>query len=315
MVFDEMSSPAVTRPVEAIYVATHKFDIRLTRICVASIRYWYPEIPIYLIKDNIAGEFSTTEIERTWDVGIFPTDVEKFGWGFSKLEPPLNPTGIRALVIDADIVFVGKVLDMLSTHEDDIVVHREDQPSQPSGRFNELYFSLELLREYDPGFQFPRFSFNSGQFVITTGVLTREDFNGLIDWGNPRSVVRPEIFNKSDQGVLNYVVMKKHAAGDLSVARVPFMVWDPEEMRKFDISRIDRDSPYPQLIHWAGLRLPRMLKMPRADILSKFEAHYYSRIPLGRLRRHVRILAQRSANVKSRIVAKITRKHPYLYLT
>lgn len=309
------SSDGSTLPVEAIYIATHKHDMRLTRICVASIRYWYPGIPIFLIKDRIGGDFSTEEIEREWNVGVFQTDVDKFGWGFAKLEPIFKEGGERALIIDADIAFVGKVLDVLSRQSESMLVHHEDQPPEPSGRFKELYFSLDLLRKYDPAFHFPQFSFNSGQFVVKTGILSRSDFDGLIKWDAPRSVARPEIFNKSDQGVLNYVAMKKQAEGEISIARLPFMVWNPDEMRGFEISRINQESPYPQLIHWAGLRRPSMMDMPRADILAMFEDLYYSRIRWGPLRRRARLVAERAANLKSKAIARVTRQYPRLYLT
>lgn len=303
------------RPVEAVYLLAHKYYMRQTQICVASIRYWYPEIPIYLIKDKIGGDFSTAEIERAWNVRVYPTETEKFGWGFAHLEPLLKPGGERALVIDVDIVFAGPVLDLLADFSEDMILQREDQPAQPSEKFTGLYFSLEKLREYDPDFHFPQFSFNAGQFVVTTGVFSREDFEDLINWESPRSVKRPDIFTKGDQGVFNYVVMKKFAAGTLSVARIPFMVWNPDEMQKFVVSRMDHGSPYRELIHWAGLRREHMSDMPRADILFHFESFYYSRIRAGNARKRAMLATQRLANIKNKIVARLKGEHPYLYLT
>jgi len=303
------------RPVEAVYLLSHKYYMRQTRICVASIRYWYPEIPIYLIKDKIGGDFSTEEIERTWNVRVHPTEVDKFGWGFAHLEPLLKPGGERALVIDVDIVFTGPVLDLLSEYGEDMIVQREDQPPEPSEKFTGLYFSLDKIMEYDPDFRFPRFSFNAGQFVVTTGVFSREDFDGLINWDSPRSVTRPDIFTKGDQGVFNYVVMKKFSAGQLSVARIPFMVWNPDEMGRFDLARMSEDSPYRELIHWAGLRREHMSDMVRADILFHFESFYYSRIRGGQARKRAMLATQRVANIRNKIVARLRGTHPYLYLT
>lgn len=303
-----------TKKIGGVYLLTHKYYGRLTQICVASIRYWYPEIPIFLIKDKIAGDFCTKEIETHWNVSVFPTSVEMFGWGFAHLEPLLLPGRERILVIDVDIVFVGRVLDELEKYHEDLIVHREDQPEEPSGRFNDLYFSLEKLRQWDPSFRFPRFSFNAGQFVATTGVLRREDFDGLVDWGSPRRVLRPEIFNRGDQGVLNYAVMKRVAAGTMSIARIPFMVWNPEEMKRFELSRLTPDSPYSQLIHWAGLRKPNMRDMPRSDILDKFEQLYYSRIPNGPAKRAVRLAFHRVANWYRKAEGVVRRRQPNLYL-
>ena len=37
------------KPIDRIIIACCERDFWLTRICVASIRYWYPEIPIGLL--------------------------------------------------------------------------------------------------------------------------------------------------------------------------------------------------------------------------------------------------------------------------
>src|SRR5258708_6586585 len=97
--------------IDCIYLLAHKYYMRLTGLCVASIRYWYPEIPIYLIKDEVAGTFCTEEIKRVWNVGILHTEDRAFGWGFAHLEPLLLERKQRFLVMDVDIVFVGRVLD------------------------------------------------------------------------------------------------------------------------------------------------------------------------------------------------------------
>ena len=227
----------------------------------------------------------------------------------------MQPDRRRILIMDVDIVFVGPVLDLLEEYTEDFVVNREEQPAEPSGRFSELYFSLPKLREWNPTFVFPRYSFNAGQFVGTTGILKKEDFDGLIKWDIPRTVLKPEIFNRSDQGVLNYVVMSKHAVGALSLARVPFMTWNPEEMRRFELARLNQDSPYRQLIHWAGLRRPKMRDIPRADILLKFEQLYYSRVPGGAIKQQVRPRFQSAANVIQKVRGKLFGRQPRLYLT
>lgn len=47
-----------------IVVFCNKLDFFLTRICVTSIRYFYPSIRILLVKDEIHGRFSTSLFER-----------------------------------------------------------------------------------------------------------------------------------------------------------------------------------------------------------------------------------------------------------
>lgn len=300
--------------IECIYLLAHKFYMRLTRICVASIRYWYPDIPIFLIKDEGGGPFCTGELEREWNVGVMETRDKAFGWGFAHLEPLLMERKQRFLVMDVDIAFVGRVLDELERYREDFIIDHEDHPDHPDEKFEALYFRLDQLKRWDPEFKFPNFAFNAGQFVGTSGLFRKEDFDGLIAWSSPRSTLKPEIFNYGDQGVLNFVLMKKLAAKEITVARVPFMKWGEEEMNEFDLARINPESPYPFLIHWAGLRKPRMKDMLRSDILFKFEDFYYSRIAFAAPRRQMRLLGDRLLNAVNKTRAKLQNRITMTYL-
>jgi len=282
--------------IEKIYIATHKHDVRLARICVASIRYWYPDVPISLIKDYYNGEFSTEEIERVWKVSVFETPYRRFGWGMSKLEPVFSENGSRFLILDSDTVFTGRVLHRLEQHAAHFVVHLESQPAQ---RLKEIYFDLDKLKEFDPEFSFDGQVFNTGQYVATGGMLRREDF-AAVSWSTvPPSLKFPQIFKNGDQGVLNYVLLKKAARGDVSLAGVPFMRWPLDDINDIDLEKLSSDSPYADVIHWAGLTRRRLGTMIRADILQFFEDYYYSKVSLGKARccfRTAGLLAQSGTN-------------------
>ena len=45
--------------VKKVFISTYRYDFHFARVCIASIRYWYPDIPIYLIKDENSGTFDT----------------------------------------------------------------------------------------------------------------------------------------------------------------------------------------------------------------------------------------------------------------
>ncbi len=276
--------------ITGVFIATHKYDMRFTRICVASIRYWYPVIPIYLIKDRINGDFDTREIETIWNVKIFETQRKHFGWGFSKLEPLFIKGRKRYLILDSDIVFVGRVLDYLDGFEGDFTVQLERQPDPEVKR---LYFSVEEMRRWDPDFVYPHYTFNSGQIVATGGLIRREDFEELVNWNTlPVSRKHPEVFTMGgDQGVLNYLLLKKAAADQLTISRVPFMKYYEEELETIDLKLLTDASPYPFLIHWAGRKKRRLRKMLRSDILLHFETMYYAKVPLGSLKKRTRIVA------------------------
>ena len=269
--------------IDRIYVATHRFDVHLTRICVASIRYWYPTVPIYLIKDYLNGNFSTAEIERAWNVEVYSTRENRFGWGFSKLEPLFTEGGKRFLILDSDTVFAGKVLGSLESRSEDFLVHLEPQGD---ARAREIYFDRRELARFDPSFRRPAEMFNSGQFVATGGRVTREDFSP-VEWTSPRSLKYPRVF-RNEQGVLNYVLLKKRDSGEISLGSVRLMRWVGDDIGDIDLSRIRDNSPYEFIIHWAGMTGHSIGSMPRSDILRFFEDVYYSRVRFSGLKRGIR---------------------------
>jgi hypothetical protein len=294
--------------IDRVYIATHRADLRLTRICVASVRRWYPDIPIFLLKDEAHGAFSSREIEAMWNVQTWPTTPRRFGWGFIKLEPLFDAERHRYLMLDSDIVFLGRVIDALEQFDADFVVQEERQPpvSVP-----DLYFDAAKIRaSLDPALSDPAFTFNTGQYVGTSGLIAREEFGALVEWSEPRRVKHPEMFNPSDQGVLNYVVLEKLRAGAISVARTPFMKWGEREISPFEVAALDEDSPYPYVIHWAGLKKLRMRHMLRADILRHFEAAYYRRLAFGRFRQWARLVQEESERWYRRAGRLVARARP-----
>ena len=98
-----------------VVISVNKSDLWFCRICVSSIRYYYPNVDIFLIKDNLNGEFSTREIEFEWNVRLIEFEKNKFGWGVPKmfLFTDSRFYGKYLFVLDSDIVVLGKLLDYL----------------------------------------------------------------------------------------------------------------------------------------------------------------------------------------------------------
>jgi hypothetical protein len=173
----------------------------------------------------------------------------------------------------------------------------------------EQFFPLDRLRQLDAKFEFPGYGFNTGQIVATTGLITKQDFDGLLDW-KTRTVTHPEIFKKGEQGLVNYMILRKVQQGKLTIRREPLMVWpgEPVSAEHIQVKDFTPESQHKQLIHWAGLRWGKTLEeMPRSEILLHFEKLYYRRVPLGawlRLWRHARFRIQRTFTTPLKIVAK-----------
>jgi hypothetical protein len=266
--------------IEGVAISCYKFDVHLTRLCVASIRFWYPHIPMWLLKDRHYGDFDTREIEKNWNVQVYPGRAKTLGWGFGKLEVITESPARRLLLLDSDVVFAGRVIDRLESFDEDLIVDKEDFDGTA---VQVQFFSLDKLRQLDPKFTFPGYGFNTGQIVATTGRLNRQDFDGLLDW-QTLTVKHSEVFKKGEQGLFNYVALRKLQHGELTIHREPFMVWPGEAARAEHIHLEDLtpEGQQQQVIHWAGLGWSKSLeKMPRPEILLHFEEIYYSRIPLG----------------------------------
>jgi len=267
--------------ISRIYVSGYRDDFRFTCCCVASIRQFYPDIPVTLIKDRINGDYDTSQLERVYDVKLFETPVRRFGWGMAKLEPLFLPGRERCLILDSDTVFLGRVLDRLKKADADFVI--ENGNHTPEETVTNYFDPAHVCRVF-PEFHFPGYVFNSGQFVATTGIVERSDFEGLVDFSEPRQSLRRDLFFCGDQGLLNYVLFRKRQRGQLSIARESFMGWPPSvNPDSISVPELERDG-YPYLLHWAGPKSRILGAHSLGEVLVHFAKKYLRDAALQRQR-------------------------------
>lgn len=265
--------------ISIVYINTHRYDYESTCICVASVRYWYPDIPIFLIKDLGQGHFDTSLLEEKWGVRIFETSRKRFGWGYGKLEPLFLYQEQSFLMLDSDTVLTGRVIDKAESIDTDFLV---DDEIQPTNRFNEIYYNLYRINELDKNFIYPGYSFNSGQWFGTSALLCREDFSKFIEWSEPPIPKFPDIIFKGDQSVLNFILHSKEQSQSFKIVKKRIMIWPSDNNANFiDIKKIMKKVPdYPYIIHWAGMKFDNLDKYPRADILRFYLSFYYKNLPI-----------------------------------
>ena len=296
--------------IRSVIINTYRRDLPQARVCVASIRHWYPDIPIRLIKDMGAGDFDTAPLEELFGVGVLDTGRRSFGWGFGKLEPVFGEGGAAFLFMDADTVMTGPVLDRLASIEADFIVDEEVQPKE---KLTSLYYDTERIAEVDAGFTYPGYSFNTGQWAATPGLIKRSDFDALVDWKGGPSLRHPHIFKQADQGVFNYVLQKKEAEGAVRVVRTPLMIWPSNGAADHvDLQAIRQRRPTEdRIVHWAGMgRIPAD-QMPRKDIIAYFRGEYYRRAGIGRrLVDLVSVTADHFGELLTRVSRRLSRMLP-----
>jgi hypothetical protein len=301
--------------VECIYIAASARDARYTRICVASVRYFYPDVAIKVLAGGPLERGLAHELRHYWNVRMAELPSGDYGWGFVKLEPLFGPRGERFLVLDSDTVMAGPVLDLWAGDNASFLVDDETQTEADTRR---LYYDWRLVSQIDPKAQPPLFVFNSGQWFGTSGILMREDFAPWLEWTMPRRLRHPAMFMPGDQGVFNYILNQKAALAGLSVRCRKIMWWPQHGMDGVNAASITYRTALPLVIHWAGMKKPRLGDMSGADVLRLFEKRYYSRLPGGRTRRfyttvHYPFADWRhdlSQRIRLRIGGKVPRRRP-----
>jgi len=265
--------------VDYIYINVNKYDFHLARICLASLRYWYPEVPVRFIKDYSQGNFDTSHAGKVWNAEVLALHRKKLGWGFGKLETLFLPGSYSFLVLDADTVITGKVLDMVKDIKTSFIL---DDEIPEVKRFNEVYYNLDRINELAPEFKFPGYSFNSGQWFGTSGIINRTEFDPILTWSEPPEIKFPEILFNGDQGLLNYVIHRKVQDGQLQVTRKKMMIWPKDGNADIiDLEKIRlKTSEQPFIIHWAGMKSRTLSGLPRMDILRFYRDYYYTRMPI-----------------------------------
>jgi hypothetical protein len=297
-----------------ILICCPEMHYYFAKICVASIRYYYPEIPIYLLKDELSGNFDTNELEKNWNVKLVQYPEKSFGLSAAKMFFYTDPrfAGQEFLVLDSDIVMIGRLLDekWLSVLDWDIIASPEKTTLPDSDYFTNAYFNLDKIEKIFPGeFFFPGYTFNCGQLFYRGGTFLRKDFEQFFDFNNYPYWKRLDIFPLVDQSLFNFLFPKMDHQGKMRLKGEHYMIWseNKESQKMVTMETVSSGNEHPLLIHWAGaLRTPLINRMTRSDILIFFENYYYSKVPLGKIKQRGRrvVLELKSFILKCYLLAK-----------
>lgn len=258
-----------------VYVACHKGDYRLAKICIASIRHWHPELPIILLTDTYKGPFSTLDLEKHWQITVRKTK-QSFGSPFSKLEPLMDPPGQRFLLLDADTCLVNRLPDQFLYFDEDFIL-QPGHNADPS-RTMSLYFDMKSLNAFDPLYSYPGYSINTGQFFAKSGVITKTILDRYVNWNaRPVNSLDRNLFRMNEESILNYLWVAGIQRGTLNIRLADFWEWSE--------SMSDLNSTNKPIIHWAGATSPWLKRMSHYSLLDQYERAYYSKIPMGTLKR------------------------------
>ncbi|GAB3301757.1 hypothetical protein [Hymenobacter tenuis] len=301
-----------------VVVFCNKGDFFLAKICIASIRYYYPDIDIYIVKDYLRGDFSSQELEQAFNVKVLDLGKKHFGWSAAKLHFLISDLfpGSRPLLLDADIIFVGKLLEDLYSRSEgyDFVVDADYRNlKQDHAYIKETYFDFNKIIIEEPQYSYPGYVFNAGQMLVSTGKISEYD---LKKYFNPKEFpyyTNMELMPLVDQSILNVILPIKSDQGQIKLLPDSYMLWsDGEETHQLELKKVKEGSSYPYLIHYAGSkRHPHLKAMKRSDILIFFQNFYYSRVPNGNIINKIKAIEASLFYTKDEIIINSFKKFIY----
>lgn len=259
--------------IDKIYIATGPRDAHLTRICIGSIRYFYPDILIEILPGDRLQWGLKNELAKLDRIQISKNVSGDYGWGFVKIEPLLfGDNGERFLIMDADTVMVGPILDLITDSNWDFIV---DDEFISEDHMKHYYFDWDKLAGMGHRVISGLRSFNGGQWFGSSGKFERKDFEKWVIFDYPRSLQFPDCFFGGEQGVVSLVVLEKEFEKTINIKRVTMMRWPADNTDDIILDDVVSRVSKPLILHWAGLKENRIKRMFRSDILLFFENYYY----------------------------------------
>ena len=267
----------------AIVVFANRKDFFLTKICISSIRFYYPEVEILLVKDKINGDFYTAGLRNAFNVRLLKLGKKYYGWSAGKIHFLLqkNLPEKRYLCLDSDIIFIGRVLDKLRAEQGHFVLNAEMIQPPFSSEHLINYFDPEKVKTVYQDYEYPGFFFNAGQTIVTPGIINEVLLEKCFDPKIYPYYKNKDIFPTVDQSILNAVIPVLMKRKNLQVGKVIFMCWSVTFFAQSENNDVNRflDGNTPLMVHYCGdVRIHKLDEMKGNNLLKFFREYYYLKL-------------------------------------
>lgn len=235
-----------------IVIFANSKDYFFTKILVSSIRYYYPDIPIELVKDSLNGSFNSKTLEKKFNVKEIKLSKKYFGWSAAKLHFLIElEIDKQYLCLDSDIIFVGKVLEKFKNSKADFIVSPEY--FELTDNVKSVFVDPVKAKEYYPDYEFPGFFFNGGQTIVNPSKIKLSFFENIFNPEKYPYYINYEDFRYVDQSILNALLPSLHNSKTIKLQAIEFMQPSHsyfKETAKNDFLQLDSNENY--LVHYAG---------------------------------------------------------------
>lgn len=247
-----------------IIIACYEKDYRFAKGCCASIRYFLGDVPICLLVD---GAFSTTEVQKAYDVSLIYRDEVKhevlrnrsFGYGRTKMVAFWESPFEYFMFIDADTIVWGNILKFADFKDFDFIVDQMPIRYINDKQINKSFFDTKKIEKYFPDFNWRSYReryFITGVFFSRRGIFNLDEYVDILDFCSTHQGV----FKFGEQGFLNFMIFSNVAQGKFRVKNEELQVFgsdfihNPKLKTRFSLKD---HAPAPEnddaaIIHWAG---------------------------------------------------------------
>ena len=267
-------------PAEAefgVVVTVTQRDLHWAKGTCASVRYFMPDAPIWLLVD---GPGSTSDLERTYGVRVGRTsDVDhrglrelSFGSYLTKLSTLWLAPFETFLFLDADTVVWGDVRGHADLDHNDFVL---DLPLGGSPHVERWIMDVDAVTRHFPEFDargHVQDYVNNGAFLARRGALDLDRYLELARFSREN----PGVF-LTDLGIFNYMLFGGADEGSLRLAQRELIVLVgfstrhgllrgarlEDVQRRFSLVDGKPAVESPAVLHWAGPVKPEVGSDPR----------------------------------------------------
>jgi hypothetical protein len=218
-------------------VVTAPSDWLFGKGCIASLRYFMPDVPTTLLVD---GDVDTSAAERHFSIRIIRrADVKdawlrakSFGWAITKMVAHWESPYSHFVAMDSDMVAWGNVLDKLCRIDVDFLWSTPHSgPTEPiESHLSRWFFEPQALQTIAPTFNWRTYVNNyscPGIYMARRGCLSKSRYMMLTE----EQANRPNLFKFGDMGMLNFMVFEMVARGEAQIAFDDFQVIFPDHDR------------------------------------------------------------------------------------
>lgn len=289
-----------------IYIATYSGDLKYCLGTIQSVRESIGDIPITLLIDGKLTPPKWLHRDRKLNL-IFTRDIESpldknlfTGWGYSKILPFFHGPYDSFLVLDADTIVIGNILQHIDTSCDFYASAYKPDHTYTDDDIRNAFFKIEVMgkmigprwREFTPHF------FLSGVFFSRKGLITYDEFVTAYEENRQNG----DFLFPGDQGLLNYILMKK-SYNRLNIGSTFFHFLssyyhdDPKLAARLEkplsAFREPARSEHPLVVHWGGNTKPYFTNYTyKPKGMTHFRLRYLRSLGFSRLRGYLAIAKQ-----------------------